>query len=426
MNTTSLDPRSLDDTFPRYSAFDPQVPVWCLTPKLRGCIHRFFDSSPVSPSGRYLAVTRFRDETRLPGPTETAEVVLVDLNSGESRVVAESCGFGTQLGAQAQWGPTDGDLYFNDLSVSEGQWHPHGVRVNPETGGRVELSGPVYMISPNGRHAAGPCLLRTEMTQYGYGALAPAARIPQNVGAVDDDGLYLTDTEGGECKLLISYREIADRLGEPLQEHIRDNRDLYGFHVKWNSTGDRLLFVVRARERRGRLMTRLQVVVVGVDASELHLALPSRIWARGGHHPDWCPDGEHIIMNLKIDGPTLRFVRYKYDGTGLETLAGDIPGSGHPSMHPDGRHIVTDEYLHGDLACGDGSVPLRIVDIIDGTARQIVRIRTRPDWDTPDHLFRADPHPAWDRSHRFIAFNGCPDGTRQVFLADLSEAGIGA
>jgi len=34
---------------------------------------------------------------------------------------------------------------------------------------------------------------------------------------------------------------------------------------------------------------------------------------------------------------------------------------------------------------------------------------------------RVDPHPAWDRAYRRLAFNACPDGTRRVYIADLTE-----
>jgi hypothetical protein len=92
--------------------------VYCVTPELRGSIHRFYDTSPFSPSGRLLAVTRFPFEDRRPKPGDTAEIVIIDLESGEHRVVAETCGWDTQLGAQAQWGADDSSLFFNDLSPS--------------------------------------------------------------------------------------------------------------------------------------------------------------------------------------------------------------------------------------------------------------------------------------------------------------------
>ncbi len=53
-----------DKSFPRYTDFDPLVPVWCVTPNRPGCIHRFFNSSPISPSGRFLAVLQLPVEDR--------------------------------------------------------------------------------------------------------------------------------------------------------------------------------------------------------------------------------------------------------------------------------------------------------------------------------------------------------------------------
>ena len=70
---------TISDVFPRYTDFDPLVPVWCVTPNIDGCVHRFFDASSISPSGRYVGVTRLRFEDRMPKPGDSADVVLVDL-----------------------------------------------------------------------------------------------------------------------------------------------------------------------------------------------------------------------------------------------------------------------------------------------------------------------------------------------------------
>ena len=86
-------PVPLSDAFPRYTDFNPLVPVRCVTPKLTGCFHRFFNTSPISPSGRYLAVTRLLHEDRLAAPDETAEVVLVDLPDGRIPRVGLDQGF---------------------------------------------------------------------------------------------------------------------------------------------------------------------------------------------------------------------------------------------------------------------------------------------------------------------------------------------
>ena len=97
-----------------------------------------------------------------------------------------------------------------------------------------------------------------------------------------------------------------------------------------------------------------------------------------------------------------------------------VLGSGHPSLHPDGRHVVTDSYPGEPVAFGDGTTPLRLIDLAAGEEALLARIRTVPPFEGPTRELRVDPHPAWDRTFRRVAFNACPDGTRRVYVADLS------
>ena len=130
---------NLDSLFPRYKDFDPLVPVWCVTPDLDRCIHRFHLSSPFSPSGRYLGLTRLSREDRPPKPGEPAEIVLVDLITGEQKIIAETTGWDTQLGAQVQWGATDRDLLFNDVDPATWIDRKHRrVRSVPSIAGEAE------------------------------------------------------------------------------------------------------------------------------------------------------------------------------------------------------------------------------------------------------------------------------------------------
>jgi hypothetical protein len=110
-----------------------------------------------------------------------------------------------------------------------------------------------------------------------------------------------------------------------------------------------------------------------------------------------------------------------FDGTGCETLAPMLRGSGHPTIHPNGRHLLTDAYLFEPMAFGDGTAPIRWVDLANGTESVLVRIGTRPEHGDARDALRVDPHPAWDRDYQHIAFNACPDGRRRVFVADLRE-----
>ena len=406
----------LSHSFPAYTEHSPEVPVWCITPRTPRALHRFFDTSPISPSGRYLALTQLPYDDRLPVPGDPATVIVVDLATGDARPVAETRGWDTQLGAQAQWGGDDTQLFFNDLDVRT--WGPFGVRMDPLNGTRKELGGTVYMVAPDGRRAASPCLLRTRRTQAGYGVVAPPEAIPENDGAPADDGLFVTDTETSECRLVASLKRIADACPGEFHPEELASADLYGFHVKWNPQGDRLMFVVRAKDRTtGQLRARL--ITLRPDGGDIRVAVPAAVWAdRGGHHPDWHPDGLHVTMNLNLHGDGMRIITVRYDGVGLGELVPGVKGSGHPRLHPDETHIVTDAYQYESMAFGDGTTPIRWIDVRARTERDLIRIRTQPYFQGPKGELRVDPHPAWDRGFRRIVFNACPDGRRGVFIAD--------
>jgi hypothetical protein len=94
---------NISEHFPRYNDYNPLDPVWCITPQTDGCFHRFFDTSAVSPSGRYVALLQLPQEHRLNEPGEAANIVLVDLHTTEERVVAQTFGWESQLGANINW-----------------------------------------------------------------------------------------------------------------------------------------------------------------------------------------------------------------------------------------------------------------------------------------------------------------------------------
>jgi hypothetical protein len=236
----------LDNLFQRYTEFDPKVPIWNVTPDLDRCIHRFHLSSPVSPSGRYLGLTRLPREDRPPEPGDIAEIALIDLETGEQKVIAETKGWDTQLGAQVQWGATDDELFFNDVDPTT--WMPFGVKMNPLSGEKQKLDGTVYSVSPDGKWAASTDLRKIGATQAGYGVIVPKEHIPLNKGVVDDDGVYVTNTQTGESQMVASYQRIIDEATPKIDVARYGAGDFYGFHVKWNAQSERIMLVPRQVE----------------------------------------------------------------------------------------------------------------------------------------------------------------------------------
>ena len=145
-------------------------------------------------------------EDQLPSPGDVAEIVLIDLQTGKERVVAKGRrGLDTQLGAQVQWGATDHQLFFNDLDATT--WRPCGVKAASPLGAQAQ-SWRHHLHDIAGQQVGRkPCLLRIGATQPGYGIIVPQDQVPINRGAPAEDGLYITDTSSGECKLLVSRRK---------------------------------------------------------------------------------------------------------------------------------------------------------------------------------------------------------------------------
>jgi hypothetical protein len=412
--------------FPAYTDFSPSVPVVCVTPGIDGCIHRFFDTSPISPSGRYLAVFQLPREDRLPEPGEIGQVHTIDLETGETRAVARTCGWEPQLGANINWGGSDEELYFNDVDTET--WQPFAWKLNPLTGARQRMEGTVYHASPDGRRLISANVTTMRRTQPGYGVVVPKETVPCNIGLSDTEGFHLTDTTTGRRRLLASTRELVTQALPTVNVTDANGHEIYGFHSKFNPQGDRVMLSLRwypkADKPRWDMFgvdmneVRFAWVTMKLDGSEKHCAVGPEQWEKTGHHGTWFPDGERISMNLMIDRDVMRFVQVNADGSGLRKMLDHVIGSGHPTVAPDGRHLLTDTYTFGEPAAyGDGTIPLRWIDLETGSERSLVRVQTLE----PSKIsaLRVDAHPAWDRTGRYVTFNGFVGGTRRVFIADM-------
>ena len=65
--------------FEPYMRDDPACAVVAITPPDQAHMHTYYDLTPWSPSGRYLASLRLPYEDREPVPGDRAEVCVIDL-----------------------------------------------------------------------------------------------------------------------------------------------------------------------------------------------------------------------------------------------------------------------------------------------------------------------------------------------------------
>ena len=400
----------------RSFAFRPYRPgktvgeVTRVTPADGFYLHTFYDVCPWSPSQRYLAVTRFPFQDREPRPGETADVCVIDLHDRTIETVYRTKGWGFQLGANLNWGATDRYLYANDLIDGQGVC----VRIDLQGREAKAFAGPMYHIAPDASCVIGFPLDLINATQAGYGVPTDEKDPPVlKEKASKTQGLWRTDLASNDKTLLVSIARLYEAIPDP--ETLEDVI-FYLFHSKFNPQGTRIMQVFRGKPA-GRGMNKPMLFTFDRDGSDIRLAVRWQQWAPGGHHPNWHPDGQHLIMNLKPDGKTMRFCRFRCDGSHFTVLSEKRLGSGHPSVTPDGRWLVTDAYPHEPLALDNGEVPIRLVDLTADEEEAICTIYTLG---KGKGVLRVDPHPAWSRDHKQVCFNGAPNGDRQVYIADLS------
>lgn len=106
----------------------------------------------------------------------TAEVVIVDLVSGEERVVARTAAWGAQLGAQVQWGATDDFVLFNKIvkqshsnraegSMDSSQYRIAGVQLQLSTLKMTVFPCSIYHVSGDGKMAVTPKMSSMHLSQ---------------------------------------------------------------------------------------------------------------------------------------------------------------------------------------------------------------------------------------------------------------------
>ena len=330
--------------YPDLCNFSKRAPAWIVSNSSQNSIHRFFDSSPFSPSGIYIAMVEFPTIVdTLHRQITAVKIMVVNLKTGFRREVATTRAWASQVGAHVQWGATDSQLFYNIL-LSDGTIH--GVKHDIFNQQRVTLDCAIYHVSSSGRFAISPNLHKIKYTQKGYGIDVDdmSNRSAPNTNAPLNDGLFMVDTESGSCTLLASLADFAKSAALDTQA-----TPTYGFHAKWSSDDQRILFVVRTLESsndgflgmfRPKKTIRVQHLftlhvdgsnirhVVSwsskypgdyvnrsnnkntVDASSFMMSKRCFVDRIGtfsdGNHPNWIPGTYKVSMNLDVPTDELR------------------------------------------------------------------------------------------------------------------------
>ena len=345
----------------------------------------------------HLSLETTFDDHR-PQQTDVALVGLVDRDTGEFEALAQTSAFNLQQGSMMHWidAGFGTEFTYND-------WEDKRLvsrALNPETNKKRTINGAVAAISPTEPVGIGLNFARMAHCRavVGYDNEWEGDWIDRPA----DDGLHLLDFRDGSSKLLLSIADVARAFpdGPPAGR-------LWFNHVYFNTDGTRVLFLCRAGEGQGIRTTSMWTV--NMDSTDLELQIPA------GHktsHFAW-RDSQRIMASTDVLGQ-MQFVEFRDRVRDFKPFGGGLfPADGHNAFSPDRKWIVCDTYPQGDERMSE----IMLYEIETGERIDVGQFHSAPQY-TKD--IRCDLHPRWAADGKTITFDSVHDGTRQIWLADVS------
>jgi len=387
-------------------ALSPKVKVEgdvrCVSPQDdRDYFFGYYDKSPWSSNGRYMLCMAAEETWSQPAPDAPLDILIVDVESGVTRRIADSRAWNVQQGCMAQWlGPDfNSEVIYNDFR--EGAYC--SVIYNIDTDRERLLPQPVYAVTNDGTTALTLDFgrLHTFRPGYGYSSLPDSTK---EVKVPEGFCVWRVDLCSGECTGLLSYDQIVsfEPRGEMRGAFHKVN------HIMVNPCGNRFMFLHRwfcGQRKYSRLLT------CDLDGENLYCLSDDDMVS----HCYWKSDSEIIAFENKRD--------YGHGYYLMKDLTSDykrlweaLDNDGHPSYSPDRSHVLTDTYP--DRRRLSEVKVLEEGDVTGKEARVVARVFSpfRYDNDT-----RCDLHPRWSPDGRSVCFDAAFEGRRRLYVAPIGE-----
>ena len=380
-----------------------------------GSKHHFFgyigqcQTIPWNATDRYILGMEIEHIDRLPRPEEAATIILVDTHN-DNRIIRvdKTHAWNPQQGTMFYWNPlaAETQFFFNDRDVKTGKVFT--VLYDMEKRARIrEYRNDQAPIGNGGVAQKGGAFLGLN-----YGRLARLRLVTGYPGALDwsraenapgNDGIFVVDVTSGARRLLVSYRQLADKLKSryPNIEEI----PLFINHTLWNRTGDRVYFFVRGnwgKEKKGAKIN----VPCSVHANGSELTLHK---THIGGHPEWAEG--HLLIGRQGKAQVFYDVdtRKVVGKLGTPDIFPDPEGD--ISLSPDAKWFVNGYKRKNE----NRFVVYRLSDGLHGRSKGIDKGSYSGD-------IRIDPAPRWNRASNAILVPGLTTNkTRQMFIIRIRE-----
>lgn len=377
-----------------------------------GKSHHFFgyigqcQTIPWNASGRYIVGLEVKAIDRLPEPKDAATIILIDTHDDNKIVeIDRTHAWNPQQGTMFYWHPeaAETQFFFNDRDVDSGKVYT----VLYDIEKRMRVREYRFETQPIGNGGVAPD--GSSWLGLNYGRLARLRLVTGYPGSLDwskdeiaptNDGVFIVDVQTGKKRLLVSYRQLDDKLKELDPNLIHSG--LFINHTLWNRDSDRVYFFARAgwsgnRGKNGkRVNTPFSIRADGTELTlhEMHI----------GGHPEWA-EGSKLIGRSGVNQVLYDVVQKKVVGQWGTPEIFPQP-EGDVALSPDGQWFVNghkqgDKNFYTVYRRRDGAFA-KSDGIFKGAYAGDIRI---------------DPAPRWNRTNDLILVPGiASNGTRQMFL----------
>jgi hypothetical protein len=382
-----------------------------LRPLTAGPLHHFFgyyDKSPWNACGSMLLGHESSFNDRAPSAEDVVGIGLIDpAAKANFERVAGSRAWNWQQGAMLQWHPADPQHLFVYNDRRDG--HFVGVLHDVRSGEVGIVEHPLYAVLPDGKIAFSVNFARLAIHRPGYGYAGvrdPRATDP----CPADDGIWRVHLGTGGADLIVSLAELAARDAKPSMSGAWH----YVNHVQPSRGGRRIAFFHVWHQDGANWEVRLYSC--RPDGTDLVCLLDTGFVS----HYDW-RDDDTLLVWANRPGAPARFLVLSHvtppndgDSPAFGVFAGDIlREDGHCTFSPDGRWVLNDTYPDAHQ-----KRTLMLVRFEDGRRFDIARtLSPKSRWWGE---IRCDLHPRWSRDGRQVCIDSVHDGTRQMYLVDVS------
>jgi hypothetical protein len=385
-----------------------------ITALSQGPEHHFFGYYGINPwdgSIKYHLALETDFHERRPEVGDFATVGLIDRQTHLFTPYARTSAFNLQQGGMMHWidAGFGEEFTFNDWE--EGQLVARAV--HPETGRMRTIGSAIAAVSPTEPIAMGLNYARMAHCRAVVGYANDMD--PKTLEAApEDDGLFLLDLRSGESRLLFSIADVIQRSG---WEEVEGKLAWFN-HILFNTDGTRILFFCRAKKEKwpthqsrygdgaGRYSS---LWTANPDGSGLKCQIPFKYKIS---HFAW-RDAKRILISSDFLGD-MQFLEFTDGERDFKPFGeGVLPRDGHMSFSQDGCWLVSDSAPKGTERMSE----LMLYDVNNNTKVTLGKFHS-PEKFTGD--IRCDLHPRWSPDGRTISFDSVHEGSRQIYLADVS------